>query len=276
MGLARALHPRQQRQVDGFNLGDRIVAVLQSYFDASYSTPPGVFAIGGYVGTEQAWAALEAKWLKNLSDWNLDEFHLAPLLYGKTSVGRLNAELCALSFAKLIQSSELHGIGAAFREDDWHKAPKAPKDVERFPHPYHFCIELLFSALADHMRLEFTDDQVAVVFDTDVKPDAAIHAIVEMWKRRSNRQFVCVAFSTKAKFPMLQCADLYAGEERKAWIDNEFGQFKELRELYYAAQGVRGHGIYWSLASQKMVEETLVKLRAGRSLSWRDVAGLRE
>ena len=74
-----------------------MVAKGSPYVRRRRRQPRGGASIGGYVGTEDQWARVEKEWNENLDLWGLEEFHLAPLLAGHTSVGRANAELCALS-----------------------------------------------------------------------------------------------------------------------------------------------------------------------------------
>jgi hypothetical protein len=138
---------------------------MRAYFDASFSAgTSGVTSIGGYVGRAEEWAEVEREWKEGLSLWGLDEFHLAPLLSGNTAIGRVDAELCALYFAKIIGRSKLHGIGAALRQEDW---AKTETDRDRFPTIYHRCLDMLLGVLSEHMRLEFPKDAVAIVMDVD-------------------------------------------------------------------------------------------------------------
>jgi hypothetical protein len=237
------------------------MALLKAFFDASKTEPEGVTSIGGYVGTEQQWTNTEATWLEYLHLWGLDEFHMAPLLSGNTHLGRENGELCALSFARIIQKSRLHGIGAALNDIDWSRyASRDAVYARRYPQAYHACFDNLLSVLADHMRLEFPADAVAVVMDSDAPPQAA-YAIFDEWKTRSRGQLVTVAFSNREVFRVLECADLRAGEDRKAWLNAQSWTRPETSQIYDIAQGERSRGSYWSAETEREIVAILDRLR---------------
>ena len=167
--LARVVHPRGSKH--------RVMALLKAYFDASFTEPDGVSAIGGYVGSEQQWTSVETAWLENLGVWGLDEFHLSPLLAGETHLGREKGELCALSFAHIIGKSQLHAVGASLRDEDWDAAPKSAAFNEHLPHRYHGCLDMVLAILDQHMSLEFPGECVAIIADGDTADEAAAKAL---------------------------------------------------------------------------------------------------
>lgn len=253
--LARALHPQGSKH--------RVMALLRAYFDMSQTQPVGIMAIGGYVGSEAAWIEVERQWRANLDLWGLDEFHLSVIQAGKSVVGYSDADACVRSFSRIMGKSELESIGAAFREDDWNQVIKSPEDLARFPKPYYFCLDLLFHILSQHMTLQFADDSVAAVFDSDVKPDDAIQAIVDRWKAADRQQLATVTFADKIKFPMLQCADLYAGVERKSWLGRDWGDMPNPQPNFVGATGTRGRGVFWSIKTQERIKEVLERYSRG-------------
>ena len=95
--------------------------MLRAYFDASFSEPPGVTSIAGYIGSEQQWANVEDVWAENLDLWGLENFHLAEL---PRWIGHENADLCALSFLRAIEPLNLRSIDAALVDVDWDQMDK--------------------------------------------------------------------------------------------------------------------------------------------------------
>jgi hypothetical protein len=247
--LARVIHPRGSKH--------RVMALLKAYFDASFTEPSGITAIGGYVGSEQEWKRVEERWLENLDLWGLEEFHLAPLLAGATHLGRANGELCALSFARIIHKSDLHGIGASLRDEDWESAPKNDAFIARMPNKYHSCLDMVLAILDQHMSLELPGELVAIIADSDTTDEAASKALFERRKALTEGRFVSFTFSSKARFPVLQCADLYAGEERKAWLKAKAWAHPEMGQLYNLAQGRRASGTHWSAEVQRKIGELI-------------------
>lgn len=248
--LARAYHSR------GSAL--RIMALLRAHFDASFTEPEGVTSIGGYVGTEAQWVAVEVAWAAALDMWGLDEFHLAPLLHGETVLGRAKGEMAALWFARILGESGLHSVGASFRDIDW-SPERRTADAAWYPEPYHACLDMVLGSLAEHMRFEFPDDAVVVLVDSDTLEQAAAEAIFERKQALTKGQFVSFGFSSRARCRSLQCADLYAGAERRMWLEAQSWQMPEMPRLYAIAQGVKGRGSYWSLETEKRIAEILAE-----------------
>jgi hypothetical protein len=227
------------------------MALLHAYGDASFTEAPGrapVTAIGCYVGTEEAWTAVEKAWLENLALWGLKEFHLAPLLAGQCSVS--DPLLCALTFARIIEKSSLHGLHAARRDD----APVTKFDA------YNAAFDRLLGVLAEHMSAEFPGDAVAIVMDKDAPEDAA-RALFERRRQAIPSQFVSLTFSTREAFRLLECADLLAGEHRKAWLNRKPGHPPETSALIGFAGGVRGRGAFWSPETEREIAAMLDRLR---------------
>lgn len=261
--LARVAHPRDSKR--------RIMALLTAYFDASSTeansrSPGRVTSLGGYIGADGTWSKVEKEWAANLTLWGLERFHLTRILAGRTESGAANAnpDLCALSFAKIIKRSDLHSIHAGLRADEWDAAPKTQEQLARHPRHYHCCLDMLLEILAEHCQLEFPHDDVAVVLDRDEQPGPQFHFILDDWKAR-NPKFITIDPGDRKRFPILQTADLCAGEQRIAWLAREFPdkpEFHAFSRRYLAAIGRRGRGIFWSVQTQKMIAEAQARVRA--------------
>lgn len=231
------------------------MALLRAYCDASFTDAkrsPGWTAIGGYVGTDDAWATVERQWHENKQLWNLSEFSIAQILAGRTSVGLTNAELCVRSFGKIIGGSSLEGISSAINDDDWERTHKS----DRFPTKYHACLSLLFHVLDEHVRLEFKGDSVAVVLDRDQWPDDALLALHQQWQRESS-VIASITHGLRTAYPLLECADLCAGTERNAQIAGGWAEVMREPKWYAISHAHRHRSAFWSLEAQNRIENAL-------------------
>jgi hypothetical protein len=231
------------------------MALLRAYCDASFTDanrPPGWTAIGGYVGTDETWSAVEKEWSTYETLWKLPEFSVAKILAGETSVGFTDAELCIRSFGKIIGKSRLEGVSAAIKDEDWEIAYKS----DRFPNNYHSCVSMLFHILDKHVSLEFRGDSVAVLLDTDHAPDEALDALCKEWRRES-KVIASITFGRRMHYPMLECADLCAGTQRHAEIAGGWEKVVHGSEWFAVSHAHRHRGAVWSFEHQKKVEEAL-------------------
>ena len=249
--LARIVHPRGSRL--------RLMALLQAYFDASFTDGPGTTSIGGYVGTEEQWIKVEKAWQENLNLWGIEYFHLAELLSGNTSLGREKGELCALSFARIIYEFSLHHLVSSFRDADWADDLKQ-SSKEYFPESYHICLDMVLKSLSVHMQETFPNDFVAIVMDRDTGHIAAAEKIFWITKQ-ANSQLFSLTYADRRRFPLLQCPDLLAGEERKAWLSAQGWTRDETRLIYEMARPNIGRGSHWSLEIEAAIIHALKEFK---------------
>lgn len=196
--------------------GVGIVSLLHAFFDASFNEPKGsgFTSIGGFVGPLDAWKTVETAWEENLSYWGIGEFHLASII---NVLGREKGALCALSFARIVGQSRLHGIGAALNDVDWNRE-KGSQDLDR----YFACLGMLFDVLGQHTALEFPGDDVVIVIDRDMSDERKARALYAHHQKLTP-QFKGFTVGDRRTYRALQCADLAAGRWRKAWFESEFG-----------------------------------------------------
>jgi hypothetical protein len=235
------------------------MALLRAYCDASFTDPnkvpgPGWTAIAGYIGTEEVWQDVERQWAEKKELWGLEEFSFAKIRAGRSPVGLTHADQCIESFGSIIGDSTLEGVSAAINDADWEATYKS----DRFPHKYHGCVSMLFHIIDEHVRLDFKGDLVAIVLDTDRAPDEALHALIKEWQHESN-VIASVTFGRRRQYPLLECADLCAGRERLTQLAGGWGP--GLREGFkFAVSHAKKHrGAFWSLESQRQLEEQLAK-----------------
>lgn len=234
------------------------MALLRAYFDASFTHPIGITSIAGYVGTEDAWAEVEAKWIDNLNLWQIGDFHLSKL---PSIMGHAAADDCAVSFATIIGGSGLHGVNAALKDADWDQVSKE-RFGDRYPHRYHRCLEMLFDVLTAEVQLDLKGEPVAIVIDDDIKPQSAVQAIFDEYKHRKSQQLTTLTFGDRIRNRPLQCADLAAGEWRKQWLENiEFSYLQKFRRAYGSVLAKKTRGAYWSLEAERAMLDAFKKVQ---------------
>jgi hypothetical protein len=260
--LARIICPRGAKH--------RVMTLLRAYCDASFTDAnrlPGWTAIAGYVGTEETWTEVEGHWAEKKKFWGLDEFSVAKILAGRTAVGFADAERCVRSFGSIIRESDLEGVSAAINDQHWASQPRS----ERFPNKYHTCLSMLFHILDEHMRLQFQGDMVAIFLDTDHAPDAALESLCKEWRTES-KVIATVTFGRRSQFPVLECADLCAGTERKAQLAGGWPKTVRGDEWYSTSFAKRHRGTFWSAETEKQIEEALKQIEE-RKRRQREVEG---
>lgn len=153
-------------------------------------------------------------------------------------IGREKAELCIKSFGGIVTESTLEGVSAALKDNDWEATYKS----DRFPTKCHACLSMLFHIIDQHVRLEFRGDQVAIVLDTDQWPDEAWLALHEEWQSESE-VIASVTHGLRSAYPLLECADLCAGTERKAQIFGGWVAVAPEQQWYSVSHAHRHRGI---------------------------------
>jgi hypothetical protein len=122
---------------------------------------------------------------------------------------------------------------------------------------------MLFDLLSDHTRLEFPNDDVAIVIDRD-SPDEMQSRALYAYRKARAPQFASFAVGDRRKFRAIQCADLAAGHWRRRWLEAEFGSDSPV-PTRLAATGLRGRFAVRSAKAQERAEAALKKLNAPNS-----------
>lgn len=217
--------------------------MLRAYFDASATQGDnGIYAVGGFVGHEEDWSELEAKWREGLRTFELTEFHLADII---PTLGQHMGELCIMHFSRIVGKSNVEGIGASCDKAYWRSAGTG------YQNPYHFCFSLALHVLNEHVSLEFPETSVEVVIDDDINPPTLAEDIFAAYARENARQFASLTVGNRRKFVPIQCADLAAGALRKEWLA---GFLSDNRKLLREFQGALGHKSRFAHFSREMVE----------------------
>ncbi len=235
--------------------GGALVAILKSFFDASFTMPSGITSIGGYLGAAEEWDRVGEEWSENLDYWHLEEFHLVDVV---NQLGRERGNLCALTFARILSASKLHGIGVAVDDRDWNEINDAGGFGGLYPDCYHFAADMLFGVLDEQMRLELPGDLVSIVFDKDMGDQRQILAMYDAYESRFSKHFGGFAVGNRKLYPSIQCADLAAGTWRKDWLASTFGGDGPYMQISMSLSSAF-RGAAWSKETMKIYNSVLSK-----------------
>lgn len=242
----------------GCAAGRRIMMVLRAAFDASMEHPCGVTTVAGYIADEAQWEAVERRWNGQLLLAELDKFHLSDIR--KRFVDWLRV---VKPFAEIARDLQLRSITASLKDTDWSALTLDPEYQELWPRREHACLDLLFGALADDVRLEFNNEPVAVVFDNDYGKTEAMFKVYDGWRERTGHPGFNIFVKGGVPWDSvpLQCADMVAGLLRlnpfsRAILDDDVRGLNDddpLAEVANTALSL-GSGVVWSAPIAKRVE----------------------
>lgn len=231
------------------------MAQLRAYFDASKTNPIGVTAVGGHIADDLKWMQIEHEWRDELQFWGLKVFHLTDI---PSILGHEKGALCVRAFARLVSTSQLHGITAGMRDADWDGLMNEPEYASHrstFPSRYHAVLDMLFAELGQFMELNYKDDSVSVTVDTDYEPLTYAQAIFDEY---ANGRYVgrlsSLTFSRASASIPLQIADLAVGLQRREWAkrgflgeqDAAWGPMTIDQRAVHWSQGRTSNGVMWS------------------------------
>jgi hypothetical protein len=221
------------------------MAVLRAYFDASWAGGSPVTAIGGYIGSDETWEAVESEWNEGLKEWGLEDFHLAEL---PRQIGHEKAGLCAAYFARIISRSKLWGIATGVLDSDFdvfygRNSKAAPISK------YHLAFEMAVELVCEYVISFSAGNKVALFFDDDFKPRDAANAIFEFYQkaRKSNNALHTLSIGTRRDWLGLQCADLCAGVWRENTFTEQFPQALPDIVRDISALAKQTMSAYWTL-----------------------------
>lgn len=195
--------------------------ILNAYYDES-GTHGGspVTVLAGIVGSVDAFVPFDREWKKVLSKYGLEYVHAKHLVHrqgmfkGWTEQRRWRLE-CDLMYV-LQEHKNIFVNRAALFEDDYltfYKG-KRPEKRERLDSRYALCFRAFLHFLPVYHRRTFVDGQVNFILEAGHRNAGdALRVFNEM---KSDRSFPhrnglgAISFDTKASFPALQAADMFA------------------------------------------------------------------
>lgn len=204
-------------------LHSRWVAVIVPVFgdESADETTQRVFAVGGVVGTEEHWEALERSWLArcegikfHAKDCESDQGDFASRAH------RQNKDLYRDLSIMLAES----GLGA------WGFMIDLAAQRRVFPEAPNIAYYKCFLEVVEKMKNFAANNGVTVKFTFDMRKESAYNTgllygmftNLPEWERH---MFPEVGFACSSKQPRLQAADLFSHEIMKAY-DNAYGPVK--------------------------------------------------
>jgi len=123
------------------------MTLLKAYFDESGTHGGSVTAIGGLVGVEAAWTAVESEineTIKLFKDKGVEYFHAAECAAQEGQYAGIDKERVSYIFmriAKAIGSNPVVPIMSAVVQQDWDAVAKDVGFLKRFPKPFDLCFD---------------------------------------------------------------------------------------------------------------------------------------
>jgi hypothetical protein len=195
-----------------------VIHNFRAYFDDSGThKESAVSALGGYVGSREAWLAIEQPWADILAEYwdkGVRWFHMADCLaqedqfarIDKPSVNYIITRLSKILGAQL----GLQPMFSAVVQDDWDVVTDAAF-LKRFPNPIDLCFDDLVRSLAEWSAKNASGELVAPLFAVG---DYGRHGKLyeaEPWYRNT---LGTLGFDYPSRVIPLQAADLLANQIR--------------------------------------------------------------
>jgi hypothetical protein len=252
-----------------------MVMLHRAFFDASRTQrQSGAYVIGGYVGTEALWTALEAEWQANLKYWEITDFHLTDCLAKRGQFSRLDthkSELCALSFGQILKDANPVVVWSGLLDEEWSALAPSPAFRARYPTPYQFLFHDILWQLGAWRHQHARGEMVAPVFDVDADPRSVRPILDSVRSSPLYEDLVAgVTFGSRRVFVPLQAADIIAGEMQRHWFEREYpaddDAFPGFRNLLLFAVPRGSVGGLWTPATLQRAMDTFDRI--GDPFSW--------
>jgi hypothetical protein len=193
--------------------------MLRAYFDAGMKYKPRrVFYIAGYVGFPGDWTIFDRKWRSFLRENELPHFHMTDYVarvgYYKGWSDKKRLAVMKRIVALASETARL-GMAATLLPDDYDRLPE--EDRELLPDPYGLCLIACLAKTARTLhRQGITDEDVEYVFESGDEGQGTTQSVLEELfakpAKRKEFSFHSLRFASKAEFPGLQLADIFAFE----------------------------------------------------------------
>jgi hypothetical protein len=192
--------------------------MLRAYFDAGTKYKPRrVFYIAGYVGFPADWTVFDRKWRAFLRDNELPHFHMTDYV-ARTGYYKGWPEKKRLAVMKrivaLASETARLGMAATLLPDDYDRLPEEDRDL--LPDPYGLCLIACLAKTARTLHRQGMADDVEYVFESGDEGQGTTKSVLdELFAKPDKRKefsFHSLRFASKAEFPGLQLADIFAFE----------------------------------------------------------------
>lgn len=191
------------------------LVLLRAYFDESgIHERPGVTVIGGFVGSDAAWCAMESRWQEILSNYGIKYFHMTDAVSQQGEFKSIQSwmmqDICN-ALARTLQESDLHPVWSGIDANVW-SAATTPEFRMVYPKPYDLCFLLVLDQLESRRRITRNYCQTATVFATQNEYESRSHETLAAWQRYRKKKGGSLKFRRAAEVPGLQAADMLVHE----------------------------------------------------------------
>lgn len=249
--------------------------VLQAYIDESFE-PNGVFVLGGYLATPDAWAAFSREWeaLLPTALRGADGRH-----YFKMSSMARPGHIARVSpFFRVIEKHVLGWVSVKIDQGELKSAirrihvPRAIIDWEKYANPWFIAFRFLMDHFHTHRPLMRgaipTDVKVDFYFDERVEK----RTVQRMWENYMRnrpddfKKFYGAApqFGDDNDFLPLQAADLWVWHVRKWWVEATPEKVKSCAFDGFGLSGGKKFLRFDVTVNEEQLIQTLVKVARGQ------------
>lgn len=189
--------------------------LLRAYFDESgVHGRPGVTVIGGFVGRDAVWDAMERRWQDILSNYDIKQFHMSDAQSQEGEFKFIESwmvqDICN-ALAKTLRESDLQPVWSGIDATIW-SASTTPEFRMVYPKPYDLCFLLVLDQLDSWKRITRNYDQTAMVFASQHEYESRSHETLATWQRYRKKKGGSLRFMLASEVPALQAADMLVHE----------------------------------------------------------------
>jgi hypothetical protein len=189
--------------------------LLRAYFDESgVHGRPGVTVIGGFVGSDAAWGAMECRWHEILRNYGIKHFHMSDAVSQEGEFKSIQSwmvqDICN-SLAKTLRESDLNPLWSGIDANVW-SAATTPEFRAVYPKPYDLCFLLVLDQLESWKRITRNSGRAAMVFATQAEYESRTRETLAAWQRYRKKKGGSLKFMLAAELPALQAADMLVHE----------------------------------------------------------------
>lgn len=226
--------------------------MLRAYFDESGTHSSSlVTSIGGYVGTEAAWTAIEQPWLDVLAEFadrGVKFFHMSEALAQVGQFSRIDKPTLNYIVTQLSQllgrTAGLQAISCAVVVENWLEQVSDVEFLARFPEPIDLCFDSVVRQLWEWAHKKARGERVVPMFAYSPQYTERMARIGRMYGAQEWYRHILgpIAFGYPDQLVPLQAADLLAHQMnddvvRRAYETPDLAHGGRTKALHWASGG---------------------------------------
>lgn len=223
--------------------------MLWAYFDDSGTHAASeITTLGGLVGTDADWAALEADWCAVIDDFRehgLQAFHAADCERGGGDFAQIQKpirEAIARRFARVTaKHTNLRPFWSSVINEDWEAvAVPDPDFIERYEKPLGLCFEWIVQQVDSWSERYMSGQPIALIFSEQKDYEDRMREIFSLYSESKHyARLKSITFGSYRDIVPLQAADQLATEMTRYWRASEYdlGKFKRRPEIEHLGSG---------------------------------------